>query len=155
MNAPLYPTPPSVVAQVAGQPTLSMPEIKVLGHQLFGTEVPTRNRQFLERRLAYRLQEEAFRKVNPELLERNRRRIATLVETGKRVAEDRSLRAVVLSGEGRGFSAGLDFMSFMASSEGPKRPEPFDDRPRDHRHPLVGPAVLRAEGPPKNKGTRR
>ena len=44
-----------------------------------------------------------------------------LVETGKRVAEDRSLRAVVLSGEGRGFSAGLDFMSFMASSEGPKR----------------------------------
>jgi len=44
-----------------------------------------------------------------------------LVETGKRVAEDRSLRAVVLSGEGRGFCAGLDFMSFMAPSEGPKR----------------------------------
>jgi len=44
-----------------------------------------------------------------------------LVETGKRIAEDRSLRAVVLSGEGRGFCAGLDFMSFMAPSEGPKR----------------------------------
>ena len=44
-----------------------------------------------------------------------------LVETGKRVSQDRSLRAVVLSGEGRGFSAGLDFMSFMAASEGPKR----------------------------------
>jgi enoyl-CoA hydratase/carnithine racemase len=44
-----------------------------------------------------------------------------LVETGKRVAEDRTLRAVVLSGEGRGFCAGLDFMSFMASSDGPKR----------------------------------
>ena len=47
-----------------------------------------------------------------------------LVETGKRVAEDRTLRAVVLSGEGRGFCAGLDFMSFMASSDGPKRGTP-------------------------------
>lgn len=44
-----------------------------------------------------------------------------LVETGKRISEDRSLRAVVLSGEGRGFCAGLDFMSFMAPSDGPKR----------------------------------
>ena len=71
MNAPLYPTPPSVVAQVASRPTLSMPEIKVPGHQFFGTEVPTRNRQFLERRLAYRLQKDAFRKVDPGLLECN------------------------------------------------------------------------------------
>jgi hypothetical protein len=69
MNAPLYPTPPSVVAQVASRPTLSMPEIKVLGHQLLGTEVPTRNRQFLERRLAYRPQEDACRKVDPGLLD--------------------------------------------------------------------------------------
>ena len=37
------------------------------------------------------------------------------------LAADRSLRAVVLSAEGRGFCAGLDFMSFMAPSEGPKR----------------------------------
>jgi len=44
-----------------------------------------------------------------------------LVETGKRLAEDRSLRAVVLSGEGRGFCAGLDFLSFLATESGPKR----------------------------------
>lgn len=37
-----------------------------------------------------------------------------LVDTGRALREDRSLRAVVLSGEGRGFCAGLDFMSFMA-----------------------------------------
>ena len=39
---------------------------------------------------------------------------AGLVETGRRLTGDPSLRAVVLSGEGRGFCAGLDFASFMA-----------------------------------------
>jgi enoyl-CoA hydratase/carnithine racemase len=37
-----------------------------------------------------------------------------LIATGKELAADHSLRAVVLSGEGRAFSAGLDFMSFLA-----------------------------------------
>ena len=41
-----------------------------------------------------------------------------LVETGRRLAADTSVRAVVLSGEGRGFCAGLDFMSFMAMGSG-------------------------------------
>jgi enoyl-CoA hydratase/carnithine racemase len=39
-----------------------------------------------------------------------------LVETGKSLAAERWLRAVVLSGEGRAFSAGLDFASFLALS---------------------------------------
>jgi enoyl-CoA hydratase/carnithine racemase len=39
-----------------------------------------------------------------------------LVETGKGLAADSSLRAVVLSGEGRAFCAGLDFAAFMAMS---------------------------------------
>jgi enoyl-CoA hydratase/carnithine racemase len=37
-----------------------------------------------------------------------------LAEAGRRLAADRSVRAVVLSGEGRAFCAGLDFASFMA-----------------------------------------
>jgi len=45
-----------------------------------------------------------------------------LVETGKALAADRTVRAVVLSGEGRAFCAGLDFASFMgmaSRNEGP------------------------------------
>ena len=71
-----------------------MAEIKALWQQLFGSAPTTHNRQFLERRLAYRLQEEAFRKVDPGLLERNRRRIDTLVETGKNTRRDRDYRPV-------------------------------------------------------------
>lgn len=105
MNAPLYPTPPSVVAQIASLSTLPMPEIRALWQHLFGADAPTHNRQFLERRLAYRLQENAFRKVDPGLLERNRRRIATLVETGKNQRRDCDYRPVagtVLTREYRG-----------------------------------------------------
>lgn len=94
MNAPLYPTPPSVVAQIANLPTRPMPEIRALWQQLFGGVAPSNNRQFLERRLAYRLQENAFRSVAPELLERNRRRLDALVETGKNPRRDRDDRPV-------------------------------------------------------------
>ena len=41
-----------------------------------------------------------------------------LISTGGRLGKDRSLRAVVLSGEGRAFCAGLDFGSFAAMNEG-------------------------------------
>ena len=105
MNAPDYSTPPSVAAQVVSLPSLPMAEIKALWKRLFGTEVPTRNRQFLERRLAYRLQEEAFRAVDPGLLERNRRRIESLIETGKNPRRERDCRPVagtVLTREYRG-----------------------------------------------------
>ena len=95
MNAPACTTPPSVAAQVVSLPSLPMAEIKALWQQLFGTEVPTHNRQFLERRLAYRLQEDAFRKVDPGLLECNRRRLDALVETGKNTRRDRDYRPVV------------------------------------------------------------
>jgi enoyl-CoA hydratase/carnithine racemase len=40
-----------------------------------------------------------------------------IIRAGRTLAEDRSLRCVVLSGQGRGFSAGLDVASFMAAGD--------------------------------------
>ncbi len=42
-----------------------------------------------------------------------------LVDTGDRLALDSGLRAIVLSGEGRAFCAGLDFGGFQAMADGP------------------------------------
>ncbi len=53
-----------------------------------------------------------------------------LIESSDLLAKDTSLRAVVLSGEGKGFCAGLDFSSFQAMSDsgeaGEKRPATTD-----------------------------
>jgi hypothetical protein len=87
-----FSTPPSVAAQIARLPERPMAEIKALWKKLVGEDVPTHNRQFLERRIAYRLQEAEFRKANASLLDRNKRRIADLVETGKVRRRDRDYR---------------------------------------------------------------
>lgn len=50
-----------------------------------------------------------------------------LVETGRELATRKGVRAVVLSGNGRAFSAGLDFASFMAmAASGEPGPSLFD-----------------------------
>ena len=62
-QTPSFSTPPSVAAQIARLPEMPMAEIRALWQKLVGGEAPTHNRQFLERRIAYRLQELEFRKV--------------------------------------------------------------------------------------------
>lgn len=91
-NTGNFTAPPSVASLIARLPELPMPEIKALWQRLFGADTPTHNRQFLERRIAYRLQEVEFRKIDANLLERNKRRIASLVETGKVKKRDRDYR---------------------------------------------------------------
>jgi enoyl-CoA hydratase/carnithine racemase len=49
-----------------------------------------------------------------------------LIETGRELATRKDVRAVVLSGEGRAFCAGLDFASFMAMAAEGGAPNLFD-----------------------------
>ena len=47
-----YKTPQAIIAKIAALPDMPMDDIKTLWKNLFGTDNPTHNRQFLERRIA-------------------------------------------------------------------------------------------------------
>jgi hypothetical protein len=92
-----------VVARIVHLPHCTKAELDALWRATFGAEPPAHSRAFLERRLAYRLQEDAFRAVEPERLERNRRRLEALVETGKHIRRaPRPVPGTVLTREYRG-----------------------------------------------------
>jgi len=93
-SKPTPATPLSVATQFSQLPELAMADIKSLWQRLFHAANPTHNRQFLERRIAYKLQEIEFRKVDPGLLDRNKRRIENLIETGKVKTRDPDYRPV-------------------------------------------------------------
>lgn len=65
---------------------------------------------------------------------------SAIVAAGEQVAKDPSVRAVVLSGNGKGFCAGLDFSSFQGmgdgsrknKQEGPGLARTDDSRPENH-----------------------
>jgi hypothetical protein len=86
--------PQSVVQQIVQLPELAMPEIKKIWLRLFHDITPTHNRQFLERRIAYKLQEIEFYKTDRNLLDRNKRRIAALIKNGKASMREAAYRPV-------------------------------------------------------------
>jgi enoyl-CoA hydratase/carnithine racemase len=55
-----------------------------------------------------------------------------IIEAGEAVRADTSIRSVVLSGEGRGFCAGLDFESFMKMGSGDRKPLDLLSRTEDN-----------------------
>ena len=57
---------------------------------------------------------EKINALSPEMFD-------AIIGAGKSVAQNKSVRAVVLSGEGRGFCAGLDFKSFAEMGEWKKK----------------------------------
>ena len=87
-------TPPSVLAQIAQLPDFSIDDLRALWIELNGSPTPNSNRAFLERRIAYGLQERAYRKVNPGLLDRNAHRIEKLLATGVVSKTDRDIRPI-------------------------------------------------------------
>ena len=72
-----------VIGRIARLPDQKFEDIKALWIQLFASPMPTHNRQYLERRIAYRLQEIEYAQHNPGLLERNKARIDQLIDSTK------------------------------------------------------------------------
>lgn len=72
-----------VIGRIARLPDTKFEDIKALWKQLFPSPMPTHNRQYLERRIAYRLQEIEYAQQNPGVLERNRARIDHLIDSTK------------------------------------------------------------------------
>lgn len=85
-------TTASVTARITELPALSMADLKALWKDLFRTDTPSHNRQFLERRVAYRLQEIEFCKIDRGMIDRNKRRIQQILDSGKNKKLDRDIR---------------------------------------------------------------
>ncbi len=85
---------PSVVAQITQLPDLTMDEIKALWRRLYRKDPPTHIRSFLEKRLAYRLQELEFKRTHQNFAEKNERRIQAILNTGKKPLRDRYTQPV-------------------------------------------------------------
>jgi hypothetical protein len=76
---------PSIATRVAALPDMPFDELKKLWARLFDSPMPTHNRSYIVRRIAYRMQEldMAQSKSQSELLSSNQRRIDLLLEQTK------------------------------------------------------------------------
>lgn len=83
----------SVAAQVAALPTLPIQELWVLWDRYFPRRPDNPNRTYLESRIAYKLQEEAFGGLSPE----TRQRLAAIGARHSRIKERRPARDIFLA----------------------------------------------------------
>lgn len=68
MNKPL--SRENIISKIAGLAQLSLEELRTLWRELYEKEPPAFNRNFLEARLAYRIQEIAYGGISDETLQR-------------------------------------------------------------------------------------
>jgi hypothetical protein len=76
------PAPSSLAAQIAGLADASWSDLKAHWQQLFEATPLPGNRRFVEKRIAHQWQEIAYRKVEPTRLQRNAKRIDTMLAAG-------------------------------------------------------------------------
>lgn len=91
-NHPVPQMPRSTLAQIASLSVMPMEKLRALWKELHGSEAPHHIRGFLEKRIAYRLQEAEYRKQDPVLLNRNERRIDALIRTGRVAKRDEDFK---------------------------------------------------------------
>lgn len=73
----------SIAARVAALPSTPFADLKKLWAQLFDVPMPTHNRSYIERRIAYRMQEMDLTKEQSKLLASNKKRIDALLDQTK------------------------------------------------------------------------
>jgi hypothetical protein len=83
----------SVAAQVAGLPALPMSELWTLWDRFFARRPDKINRAYVESRVAYKLQEEAFGGLDPEI----RRRLVNIGIQHSKIKQPRKLQEIVLA----------------------------------------------------------
>lgn len=74
--------PSAVLTRIAALPKMSLRVLNKEWRALFDHDPPLTHRRFLERRIAYRLQELEWERTHGELLRTNRERVAVFVEQG-------------------------------------------------------------------------
>jgi hypothetical protein len=72
--------PATLVGQLSVLSQMPMNDLKALWRKLFNSEPPTSKRPYLERRIGYQLQENAYREHNPTLLDMNKQRLGKIID---------------------------------------------------------------------------
>lgn len=82
MNSTQPKLPGAVLTRIAALPKMSLSKLNAEWRSLFEHDPPLTHRRFLERRIAYRLQELEWENTHGALLAENRARVAAFVEQG-------------------------------------------------------------------------